>query len=245
MKNDLGLIIKNGQVVVSSKDVSEVYSKRHDQVLRDIRNIIEVVPEAAHNFVECNYIGDNNKTLPMYEMDRQGFSMLVMGFNGRQAKEFTYKYTLAFEKMAKQIEKPRSIEDLIIMQAQSMKDVKNQIALTQSELSITKKQVTNIKETIIFDTKKWRNDINKIMKKIGAKLGDYKRPWNESYERLESRGKCNLERRLENLLVRLVENGAPKKAINELCYLDVIDQDERLKQIYIGIAKEMSIRYLD
>lgn len=109
---NLGLIIKNEKVIVSSKNVAENYDKRHADVMRDIRNILEDVPQAQRNFAQSSYINKQNKEQPMYEMDRQGFSMLVMGFTGKKAKEFTYKYTLAFEQMTKEIQKPKKLSPM-------------------------------------------------------------------------------------------------------------------------------------
>lgn len=100
---NLGLIIKNDKVVVSSKDVAKNYGKEHSRVLKDIRNLVKQVPQAQVNFALGSYNDNNNQDRPLYEMDRQGFSMLVMGFTGKKAKEFTYKYTLAFEEMAKEM----------------------------------------------------------------------------------------------------------------------------------------------
>ncbi len=101
--SELGLIIQNDKVVVSSRKVAEVYEKRHDSILRDLRNLIESVPEALHNFVESSYLNEQNREMPEYLMDRQGFSMLVMGFTGEKARRFTYQYTLAFEQMTQTI----------------------------------------------------------------------------------------------------------------------------------------------
>lgn len=104
---ELGLIVQDSKVVVSSRKVAQTYEKRHDAVLRDIRNVIASVPEALHNFVESSYTNEQNRIMPEYIMDRQGFSMLVTGFNGEKAKRFTYQYTLAFEQMAEHIAKPQ------------------------------------------------------------------------------------------------------------------------------------------
>lgn len=109
---NLGLIIKNEKVIVSSKDVAEVYGKRHDHVIRDIRNIVKSVPQAQPNFGETTYLDSQRREQPCYVMDRQGFSMLVTGFTGNKAKQFTYKYTLAFEEMSKELEKPKKLSPM-------------------------------------------------------------------------------------------------------------------------------------
>ena len=42
---------------------------------------------------------DNNKNYPMYFMNRDGFSLLVMGFTGKKAFEWKVEYIKAFNKM--------------------------------------------------------------------------------------------------------------------------------------------------
>ncbi len=101
--SELGLIVKDSKVVVNSLTVAEKYEKQHAHVMRDIRNIIEAVPEGLSNFGETYYLDSQGKKQPSIDMDRQGFSMLVMGFTGDKARRFTYQYTLAFEQMAQSI----------------------------------------------------------------------------------------------------------------------------------------------
>ena len=123
-----------------------------------------------------------------------------------------------------------------------------QMELKQSELekevAETREQIAVVKETIIDDTTDWREWVNSRLSAIGAALGDYRRPRIESYEELERRARCNLDRRLENKIENMKKAGAGKKMINNTNKLDVIDEDPRLKEIYISIVKEMSIKYL-
>lgn len=123
-----------------------------------------------------------------------------------------------------------------------------QMELKQSELETavteTKEEIADIKENIIADTEDWRNWVNQRIKAIGASLGDYKRPRTESYTELEKRARCNLQRRLNNRIKNMKLAGANKTAINNTNYLDVINDDARLKEIYTTIVREMCIRYL-
>lgn len=123
-----------------------------------------------------------------------------------------------------------------------------QMELKQSELEKevieTKEQIAVVKETIINDAEDWRDWANKRIAAIGGVLGDYRRPRIESYEELERRARCNLDRRLENKLENMKLAGASKKTITNTNKLDVIDEDQRLREIYISIVKEMCIKYL-
>lgn len=49
--------------------------------------------------------------------------------------------------------------------------------------------------------------------------------------------------RLENMKSRASKAGASKRNINNLNYLDVINNDEKLIEIYMMIVKELGIKY--
>lgn len=89
----------------SSKVVAEKFGKRHDNVQRDIRNIIAENPEwGVLNFEETPYTDpQNGQTYHMYEMTRDGYSMLVMGFTGKKAMEWKIKFLEAFSAMEERL----------------------------------------------------------------------------------------------------------------------------------------------
>lgn len=174
---------------------------------------------------------DTAKEIAMVENNNQG----------RLAR----RYFIETEKKLKQLIRPQSIEDLIIMQANSVKLLKDEMSQARKEIAATTDAINEIKQTLIADCPRWRQDINSKIKKIGAKVGDYRRAWNESYQELERRAKCNLDRRLNNMLERMHSAGVPKKQRNDTGYLDVIAIDEKLKEIYTSVVKEMAIKYMD
>jgi hypothetical protein len=61
---------------------------------------------------------------------------------------------------------------------------------------------------------------------------------------LDERARCDLNKRLRNLLDRLEESGATRTQINKTSKMDVIEAEPRLKEIYTSIVKEISIRYV-
>ena len=91
----------------------------------------------------------------------------------------------------------------------------------------------------------WRKSINDAMAKIVDASGmDYSTVKSESYQQLEGRAGCNLGIRVKNARDRLAESGATKTKINAFCKLDAIEQEQRLKEIYASIVREMTIRYV-
>ena len=97
--------IMRNNVVVHSLRVAKHFHKRHDRVLRAIENLIAGLPqngETPKMFFKSTYTEkQNNQTYPMYYMNRDGFSLLVMGFTGKKALEWKVKYIQAFNQMEK------------------------------------------------------------------------------------------------------------------------------------------------
>ena len=97
--------IVNNQVVVNSRQVAEKFEKNHYHILRDIREYLNLSKNGEINdwFCETTYNDDKNRTYPMYLMNKNGFSLIAMGFTGKQVLEWKIKYIEAFEYMEKQL----------------------------------------------------------------------------------------------------------------------------------------------
>lgn len=85
----------------NSRIIAEKFEKRHDNVQRDIRALISTSPEwGVLNFEETPYVdAQNGQTYQMYEMTRDGYSMLVMGFTGKRAMDWKIRFLAAFNAM--------------------------------------------------------------------------------------------------------------------------------------------------
>lgn len=93
--------IKNDEAVTTSLLVADFFKKRHDKVLRAIENLIGGLPKnGVTYFKKSTYVEkQNGQTYPMYYMNRDGFSLLAMGFTGKKALEWKIKYIEAFNQM--------------------------------------------------------------------------------------------------------------------------------------------------
>lgn len=103
--NEFGLFAEksSGQAMISSLTVAEVFEKEHRNVLRAIENL-DCSPEFNQlNFEQVKYKAKNGQKQPCYNMTKDGFVFLVMGFTGAQAAEFKEKYIAAFNAMANHI----------------------------------------------------------------------------------------------------------------------------------------------
>lgn len=101
----MNLITQDGKVLVSSRIVAEDFKKAHDKVCRDIDNLKTQSPklEVEKYFIESSYKSDRGRTYKEYLMNRDGFSLLVMGFTGKEALQWKLKYIEAFNKMEEEL----------------------------------------------------------------------------------------------------------------------------------------------
>lgn len=91
----------NGIPTVTSLDIAGKFGKRHCDVLRAIQKIItELFPEfTERNFALSDYTDETGRKLPMFNLTRDAFSLVVMGFTGKEALAWKVRYIEAFNAM--------------------------------------------------------------------------------------------------------------------------------------------------
>ena len=98
------ITVVNGKPVVTSKQIADHFGKTHRHVLRDIAKELETAGEFGEtNFGLTSYTSYQNKVLPCYEMTRDGFSLVAMGFTGEKAQQWKIKYIEAFNAMEREL----------------------------------------------------------------------------------------------------------------------------------------------
>ena len=94
--------VENNQIVTDSRSVAEHFGKRHNDVTEVIRKLLATEKSVTKMFHESKF-EYRGQEFPMYLMNRDGFSLLVMGFTGAKALEWKLKYIDAFNEMEKQL----------------------------------------------------------------------------------------------------------------------------------------------
>lgn len=99
MPQDLVKVIE-GQVVVDSREVAKNFGKAHGDVLKSVDVLVRENSLTKNMFYEDSreYRGQQFR---YFVMNRDGFSLLVMGFTGSKALEWKIKYIQAFNAMEK------------------------------------------------------------------------------------------------------------------------------------------------
>ena len=131
----------------------------------------------------------------------------------------------------RQAEALQRLEDKTNKQTEALQTVKDTFSKSETE-----------EETV-----QWVNHcINKIAESpnfVYSFGNRYAAAKNESYNRLSTKAGCRLDQKLRNSIARAEERGYTRAQINTINKLSVIMADKRLKQIYIGVIKEMMIAY--
>lgn len=101
-KNEYGVFVNNHDVALAdSLYVAKKFEKRHDDVLKSIRNLECSDEFRLRNFAESSYKNEQGKKQPCYYMTRDGFVFLVMGYRGKKAAKFKEDYIRCFNEMEK------------------------------------------------------------------------------------------------------------------------------------------------
>ena len=99
----------DGVVTTTSIQLAEHFGKRHNDVLRAIRNLLADMPtDRQRNFAHtvetrANPSGGAPISSPCYRITRDGFTLLAMGFTGKEALQWKLAYIDAFNRMEAEI----------------------------------------------------------------------------------------------------------------------------------------------
>jgi len=91
--------IEDGELTTTSKVISDVFGKVHRVVLKAINELDCSDNFREHNFVLSYYTSPQNKKIKCYNITRDGFSFLCMGFSGKKAAKWKEAYINAFNQM--------------------------------------------------------------------------------------------------------------------------------------------------
>jgi Rha family phage regulatory protein len=105
IQGNIKLTIINGTAMTTSRQIAYHFDKRHDNVLRDIENL-DCSPQFNRlNFEAVEYQDDKGEPRKEYQITRNGFVFLAMGFTGKRAAQFKEAYICAFDEMEAALQK--------------------------------------------------------------------------------------------------------------------------------------------
>lgn len=133
----------NNQALTNSLLVAKEFGKEHRNTMQSIRKLVEGSAENSaveKMFIESSYKDEQGKDQPMFVMNRDGFTLLAMGFTGKKAMQFKLAYIEAFNKMEDEIRKSvKPMSQLEIAQIAI-----NQLVEQEHRLSNVEQRLENI-----------------------------------------------------------------------------------------------------
>lgn len=228
---DVGVLKKEKEVWFVAKDICDALN------LSDVSMSLQRLDE-DEKLKQTLFVSGQNREI--WLINEPGMYSLVLKSRKPEAKKFkrwiTHKVIPEIRKTGQYISKPNSVEDLIIMQAESVKELKQKVDHQE-------KQIETIKGAVIHTDEDWRNWVNQQINSIAFRNKNYREIRKQSYDILENRARCRLDVRLSNLKDRLEQAGAKKSKIKQVNKLDVIEEEPRLKEIYTMVVEKLVIKY--
>lgn len=145
--NGLEMINHDGVAVVGSRTVANRFEKEHFIVTRDIEKLIDdMIKVNGENsqptnlydeinvekyFIESFYVTDRGRTYKEYLLTRDGFSLLVMGYEGTKALKWKLQYIDAFNMMEQEIK--RLLQEKLEMEEYITKSVVRQLRIAKED----------------------------------------------------------------------------------------------------------------
>lgn len=168
------VLMKDKQAVTSSLNVAESFGKPHNDTLKAIRNLQEDVGNFSQMFLEATEPDSYNRPRKVYYMNRDGFTLLAMGFNGKKAMSFKLKYIDAFNHMEKELielAKDSYMIDDPVKRAEKWIQERKQVQALELENQILAPKALFADSVSASDTSILVNDLAKLLKQNGIEIG--------------------------------------------------------------------------
>lgn len=182
MNNLISIQNKDGQLLVSSREVAENFDKRNSEVNRAIENLKEEtsVQSCTHLFIPNQYRDSYRRLQDEYLLTRDGFSLLVMGFTGSKALEWKLKYIDAFNKMEQALKEQNSNFKI---DSKFMYQLAGQLEEKEKQIAIMKPKAIFADAVSASDTSILVRELATLLQQNGIKMGQ-----NRLFEWLRSNG---------------------------------------------------------
>lgn len=211
MGKELTVINKNGAQVIDSREVAEMINKRHDHLIRDIKNYSEIIFGCTHPnigvsdfFIESSYKDSTGRELPCYLLTKKGCDMVANKMTGEKGILFTAMYVTAFEQMRNELQPKFNVPTTF---AEALRLAADQQEKIEEQAKLLEEQKPKVE---FFDTvadSKTAISMNDVAKVLGIKV----------------MGRNNLFEFLRNEKI-LMSNNVPFQIYVDRGYFRVIEQ---------------------
>lgn len=249
--NDLTPIENQGQRVLTSDQLAELYGVSTDVIKKNFSNNRDKFVEGVH------YI--KLEGLALKEFKNRVNNVHLVGKNANTLYLWTKRSAArhskmigtdtawdVFDSLEENYFNPKPQINLQGLSPQTQFAIQAAQAMAEQERKITQidHKVDAISEIVSTSTMDWRRATRDIITKIAHMRGDdYQATRNDIYKDVEQRGGYSLSTRLTNLRNRMAGEGQSLSKRNKTNKVDVIGNDKRLIEIYMAVVKDHAIKY--
>lgn len=133
--------LQGGVATTTSLQVAETFEKNHADVLTTIKNLTQENSIVKTMFSETTYVNTRGREYPMYQMNKDGFTLLVMGYTGQKATNFKLRYIEAFNEMEETLKNQPS-------QLRLPKNNEEMLQVIQSANEEQNKRIDHVEDTV-------------------------------------------------------------------------------------------------
>lgn len=164
--------IENDQMITDSRNVSDVFNKQHRNVLRDIENLKKDVLNFEQIFFESTMPDSYGREQKVYFMNRDGFTLLAMGFTGSEAMKWKLKYIEAFNALEKAWNTPEQVMARALKIAdRQIEDLKHSNHLLKQKIEADKPKTIFADAVSTSHTSILVGDLAKLICQNGVQIG--------------------------------------------------------------------------
>lgn len=193
------VVMTNGQVTTTSREVAQVFGREHRDVLKAIDNLTKDLDEGVRNFsqapmfTEETYVhSQNHQEYRQVRMNKDGFTLLAMGFTGSKATQFKLRYIQAFNEMEEMLRSqpalPTNPLDQIVLLAQGTTQL-------SKEVGKLKNKVDELDGNQVLNSARYEY----ISKAVSAKVREYANVNNLNYKKVNGELRRDLNRQINEV----------------------------------------------
>lgn len=188
---------ESNQVLTNSLLVAEKFGKEHSDVLKAVDSLMCKMSDNqckgyfADTSIEVKQPNGGIRKSRVVVMNRDGFTLLVMGFTGEKALQFKLEYINAFNKMEETIKNggfnvPKSFREALLLAAEQQEVIENQqkqIEEKNAKIEADKPKVLFSEAVSASNKSILVRELAKLITQNGYQIGE-----KQLYERLRKAG---------------------------------------------------------
>lgn len=160
-------LIKLHKETMSSLEIAELTGKRHDAILRDIRNLLsQGVNE--HNFVEVEYVDRKGEKRPCFNVTKKGCLILASGYDALLREKIINRWEeLELKERTGNFQIPQTYSEALMLaakQAQQIEEQQKQIEQAKPKVLFAEAVSTSKRSCLIAE-------LAKILQQNGINIG--------------------------------------------------------------------------